>query len=296
MHIVFLNGNEFKGSWQDFMRTLRHPLFVALILGMTGIVFLLGPYDHILPDAVIARVLIVVSSVCVYIATAVAWVAQSRRWAFMAFSFPTLLTAVMVTSLWGVNMSVAAGGQAIDAMQWVQLIAFNIVFCVVGELVLASFLIERIAAETGMKARPILAYGSEEAARFVPPAATEIAAKIATEIAAEIVPEWADILGEKLAIDHIWHIKAEEHYVAVGLRCGRSVLLRGRLADAIAQLPPGAGMQVHRSHWVAVAALAKVWRAREGWRLRLQTGHEVPIARNRTVQARDWATAVLQGK
>jgi DNA-binding LytR/AlgR family response regulator len=84
------------------------------------------------------------------------------------------------------------------------------------------------------------------------------------------------------------HLKAEEHYVAVTLREGRSLLLRGRLADAIAQLPLDQGMQVHRSHWVARAALAQVFRAQTGWRLRLDSGLEVPIARNRSADVRAW--------
>jgi hypothetical protein len=297
MHIVFLNGNEFKGSWQDFMRALRHPLFAAFILCMTGLIFLIGPYDHILPKDVMARFLIVASSVGIYIATVVLWIAQSKRWAFMAFSFPVLLVAVMITSLWGVNMSVVAGGQAIDSTQWMILIAFNIAFCGLGELVLASFLLEPIAAGIGTKGHLTMAYSAPEPDEMPAPAVAPIpvtAVAKPTPVATAEPPKWAEILGEKLAIGEISHMKAEEHYVAVCLRCGRCVLLRGRLQDAIDTIPRDVGMQVHRSHWVARAALTKIWRARAGWRVQLHSGTEVPIARNRTASARDWAKTSLQ--
>jgi hypothetical protein len=48
--------------------------------------------------------------------------------------------------------------------------------------------------------------------------------------------QMAGSAGGKLVAADIWHLKAEEYYVSVHLRCGRA-LLRGRLADVIAQLP-----------------------------------------------------------
>jgi hypothetical protein len=75
----------------------------------------------------------------------------------------------------------------------------------------------------------------------------------------------------------------------------RVKLLGKRLAVAEIRHPKAeaAGMQVHRSHWVAHAALTGLWRAREGWRLRLQGGQEVPVARNRATAVKDWACSVL---
>jgi hypothetical protein len=45
MHIALLNGSEFKNDWRDFLRAIWHPYFVALVLGMTGLILVLHPYD-----------------------------------------------------------------------------------------------------------------------------------------------------------------------------------------------------------------------------------------------------------
>ncbi|MGO4907469.1 LytTR family DNA-binding domain-containing protein [Pseudorhodobacter sp. W20_MBD10_FR17] len=160
------------------------------------------------------------------------------------------------------------------------------VLCVAAEIFLASFLLEKIAKETGLKAQPIIAF-AQTSSEFPPPATLVI------EAPATQTPLWSEVLGQRLEVDTIWHLKAEEHYVAVTLQDGRALLLRGRLADAIDQLPSAAGMQVHRSHWVANAALAGLQRNRGGWRLQLHNTQEVPVARNRQSDVRNWAEALL---
>lgn len=284
MHLVFLNGNEFRGSFRDFLRAIWHPLFIALVLGMIGIILILRPYDQFMPEDVMARTMIVASSIVVFLACALLFVARSNHWSIFTFTLPLLAVAVMTSSLWGVVTSVAAGGQGLGIIDWVQLFGFNMTLAILAEVFLATFLLERIALETGMKALPIMAFAPMEDAET-----HEEAPSI------QNAPQpWVDLLGERLPAHSILHLKAEEHYVSVMLDDGRTLLLRGRLADAIGQLPPDSGMQIHRSHWVAKAAVSTVFRAREGWRLRLTSGQDVPVARNRTLPVRAWANGVLQ--
>lgn len=286
MYIVFLNGSKFRGSSRDLIHALWHPLFVALVLGMTGVILLVRPYDNFMPEGVMIRTLIICSSILVYMLTSLFLMSQSRRCPIFTKSFAVLLAAVFVTSFWGVSISVATGGQALGVTEWMQLLAFNTLFCTVGEIFLATFLLERIMLESKMKLRPIMAYVSQEDGSVALPEAMKSAPEPEQ-------PRWVELLGQNLEVAEVWHLKAEEHYVGVNLRDGRSLLLRGRLADAIAQLPQGIGMQVHRSHWVAGAALSDVRCTRESCNLRLHSGAEVPVARNRKAEVRPWAEALL---
>lgn len=70
-----------------------------------------------------------------------------------------------------------------------------------------------------------------------------------------------------------------DHYVSLITEKGETRLLM-RFCDAIAELPPVEGVQVHRSHWVAVDAVQE--RLCEKGRLFLKTddGALVPVSRN----------------
>ncbi len=73
-------------------------------------------------------------------------------------------------------------------------------------------------------------------------------------------------------------LSADDHFVVVRTAAG-CARLRLRLADAVAEMEPEPGLYVHRSHWVARAALAGL--RREGGRLfvRLSDGTELPVSR-----------------
>lgn len=76
----------------------------------------------------------------------------------------------------------------------------------------------------------------------------------------------------------LWAISVRDHYVDVRTSTGQASLLM-RLSDAMAEAEPVEGIQVHRSHWVAWAAVAAA--EREGARLflRLQDGARIPVSR-----------------
>lgn len=288
MHIVFLNGSEFRGTWRDFTRALWHPLFVALILGLVGIILILRPYDKFMPESVMVKTMIICSAVMAYFAVLVFLFRIAERRQITAHTLPVIFLSVIAGSIWGVGISSLLGGNSLGLLDWGQLLGFNTILCIVAEIFLASFLLPRIARETGMLAHPIKAYIAPKLVD-AHPTFSPVAEKTAP-------PAWVNLLGERLAIAGVLRLKAEEHYVSVTLRDGRALLLRGRLADAIAQLPKDSGMQIHRSHWVAKAALRQMVRAREGWRLRMHDGQELPIARNRVVDVRAWVDQSIQHK
>lgn len=74
------------------------------------------------------------------------------------------------------------------------------------------------------------------------------------------------------------HLAVEDHYVDVVTTRGRRLLLL-RFADALAEIEPDEGMQVHRSHWVADRAVEKVTAGNGRLTILLSTGRRVPVSR-----------------
>uniref|UniRef100_UPI001C2D8C4D LytTR family DNA-binding domain-containing protein n=1 Tax=Sphingomonas bacterium TaxID=1895847 RepID=UPI001C2D8C4D len=74
-------------------------------------------------------------------------------------------------------------------------------------------------------------------------------------------------------------LEMEDHYVRAHTMRGSTLILM-RLRDAIAELDGIEGAGVHRSWWVAKAAVAGVLRRDRATALRLVNGLEVPVARN----------------
>lgn len=75
-------------------------------------------------------------------------------------------------------------------------------------------------------------------------------------------------------------LSAQDHYTSVLTSKGRSLVLM-RLADAVAEAVPTEGVQIHRSHWVAQAAIAQVHRTGDGGEVTLTNGETLPVARAR---------------
>jgi hypothetical protein len=84
-------------------------------------------------------------------------------------------------------------------------------------------------------------------------------------------------------------LQMEDNYVRVHRESGSSLELMP-LHGAIKRYGQTEGLQVHRSWWVAAAAVRGAERDQRNWRLRLANGLRVPVARNRiaAVRARGW--------
>lgn len=75
-------------------------------------------------------------------------------------------------------------------------------------------------------------------------------------------------------------LTVQDHYVEVSTTSGVTTLLM-RLSDAIAETAPEPGLQVHRSHWVALGQVSAARRTGDGAMLTLSTGQEVPVSRGK---------------
>ncbi len=73
-------------------------------------------------------------------------------------------------------------------------------------------------------------------------------------------------------------LSAEDHYVAIRTERGRALVLM-RLADAIREAAPTPGLQIHRSHWVALDAVQRVKRQDGRLAVTLRDGSVLPVSR-----------------
>lgn len=89
---------------------------------------------------------------------------------------------------------------------------------------------------------------------------------------------WLDRLPPAVGRD-IVSISADLHYLNVVTTRGRALVL-GNLRDAAVELD-AAGVQVHRSHWVAVAHVRRVVRTARGWTCVLSDARVLPVSRRR---------------
>lgn len=81
------------------------------------------------------------------------------------------------------------------------------------------------------------------------------------------------------------YLKSEDHYIRVCTDKG-TALIFGRLSDVIAILDKKHGRQVHRSWWVAQAAVIRAIRKNGKTFLELSNGHIVPVSRARAKELR----------
>ena len=84
-------------------------------------------------------------------------------------------------------------------------------------------------------------------------------------------------------------MQSEDHYLRLHTSLGQELILM-RLSDAVAELEGVEGAQVHRSWWVARAAIAQARRGEGRATLTLKDGSEVPVSRTyaRRLRERSW--------
>lgn len=71
------------------------------------------------------------------------------------------------------------------------------------------------------------------------------------------VPAFMQRLKKPASLDSVLALRAEQHYLRVITTAGRELVLY-RLSDALRELPPQLGVQVHRSWWVKRSAICGV--------------------------------------
>lgn len=101
---------------------------------------------------------------------------------------------------------------------------------------------------------------------------------------------WLERLPSEHRAADLLALEAEDHYLRVHTAAGSTLILL-RLSDAIAELGPARGVQVHRSWWVARDAVDHAERTGEKVVLILRGGLRVPVSRGNRAKlaAMGWA-------
>ena len=89
----------------------------------------------------------------------------------------------------------------------------------------------------------------------------------------------ADKRGEILALS------AQDHYVEIATVHGFH-LNRMSMKEAVEMLPEKAGLQVHRSHWVAYNAMISLSRTSDRYQIELRNGVQVPVSRSKVTEVK----------
>lgn len=99
----------------------------------------------------------------------------------------------------------------------------------------------------------------------------------------------ADLLVPRLRTAHLLAIEAEDHYLRVHTDSGSDLILM-RMTDACAMLTEVPGARVHRSWWVAQAAVNASEHRAGRMTLDLASGLQVPVSRSMQLQLKhdDW--------
>ncbi|MEL7463407.1 MAG: LytTR family DNA-binding domain-containing protein [Pseudomonadota bacterium] len=97
---------------------------------------------------------------------------------------------------------------------------------------------------------------------------------------------------------HLGHeviaVQAQDHYVEVTTPKGAAMVLM-RLSDAVGDLEPLGGMQVHRSWWINLSHIERTEKGPNGPELLLSSGQKVPVGRSYRVAFRKAAEAAATG-
>jgi len=92
-----------------------------------------------------------------------------------------------------------------------------------------------------------------------------------------MTPAFVARLPQALTPDDLIAIKAEQHYIKIfGKQKNHMVLYR--FSDAINELSPELGKQVHRSFWVNTAAIENVHARAKDFYLLMRNGEKIPVS------------------
>lgn len=272
MRIKFVNGTSRDINWHEFQQMLTHRKFVALVLSLLAVVIFVKPYEGIYAFGPIELTLFYSSGLISLMAGLVVLVFLFQRRFPIVPTAAVLALAVVLATLWNAGVALLLGGPMPSIGTMAMIMVFNLVFAFLGEMLLATFLFDPILADV----RAALPHG-----------ASAFAGAGATTGKGDD-PQLVTLLGEQIDSAEVLYLRADTHYVTVALADGPRPYLRGRISDAVQAMPGDLGRMVHRSHWVAASAVQGVRQEGRNLILKMSDGVELPVARNRQQEVRDW--------
>ncbi len=257
------------------VRKLSVELFVILLVGLAlGLFGPFGTYDFQTPLRLLYWTGFLLAGYFIFrpLITVGYWLSDTFGLSpFVGIALALVLASVPMTMLVALMLS---GFDVARAMRWNGLGLLYFQVWLIGFLVNALFVL--LYRGTG----PVVV-GAVEESRVAPSPVADSAT--VSPFLDQLPPGFGEIIA----------IKAEDHYVRVFSRA-RDVMILGRLRDAAAAMAGIEGMQVHRSWWVARAAVCGARREGRALSLRLVNEIDVPVAREMAsaVRSAGWLASV----
>lgn len=280
MQVVYLNGTRLHLTWREMQGQFQHPLFVGLLLGLAGLVVVIGPYDRLLNFDALKLAMFYACAFGSFVGLLLLSLYLCHRRNWVAYSVLTVGSAAIGCTAAGLGAALLLGAPLPALPDMLMVAGFNLVICFLGDIIHATYVMPRVMADLrGVPRRDVLVdFIASESGRIG-----------GMDVTAPFVPERVTLFGQSFALHAIRLIEAEEHYVSITLDTGARTLLRGRIADAVAVMPPDLGRRVHRSFWVATSAVDGFRQTKTGAHVILTDGRCIPLARGRIAELRDWA-------
>jgi len=114
----------------------------------------------------------------------------------------------------------------------------------------------------------------------------------APDPAARPASGFLSLLPKEVGTDLVY-LMSELHYLRVVTTNGSTLVLYN-LRDAVAELPPEAGLQPHRSYWVATRHLCGLIKHRGKAYLQLSDDSRIPVSRRRLHEVRERVDSLTQ--
>lgn len=241
---------------RELQRLLFEPRFWAAIAGASLLLGLVGPFGTYEGLRLPARLAYwAVTVVATYLAGAAAVYLQVRLFSpgrmpdvplFALFGAVSGIPVAVV--VWLINAAVFdQGGRAIP---FLPLLAYCVAIAAVVSALVALFTGQYERAKARAAAAPAVAPRRPRILDRLPPQSR----------------------GE------LSHITVQDHYVDIRTDRGGALVLM-RLADAIAETEGVEGLQIHRSHWVAIGQVAESVRLGGRLMLKMKNGAMLPVSR-----------------
>lgn len=252
-HGRFVNDTHLQSTLREMRGLLLNRRSWIVLLVLSLVVGLIGPFGTFESMAVLPRL--------IYWAAIV--VGTSGAGTLVAGFVERLLVPRLPAWLAGAIAGALAGPVIAGVVVGINLLAYGADVTPIGFFTLLVYCTLISVAVTVMSA----VLGPLQAGPPVVPAAA-----VATE------PAILDRLPRPQR-GRLLHIAVSDHYVDVTTDKGTALVLM-RLSDAIRETAPIAGLQVHRSHWVALDAVRRGTRQGGKPVLELENGATVPVSRS----------------
>lgn len=253
-----------QSTMRELQRLATAPRFWAAIAAAALLLGLVGPFGTYeglrLPArlaywAAIAAATYFVGVAVVHLQSAL-WERRRGKPGPAVYALFGAIAGVPVTlGVWALNTAVFEDG----AIPLLPLLGYVVAISAVLSAVLALFIEQ---------------FERQQAAAAPPPAVPSIADTPSAQRRPRILDRLPPHLRGELS-----HMTMQDHYVDIRTDKGGALVLM-RLADAIAETDGVEGLQIHRSHWVALGQVAQTVRLGGRPMLKMKAGAMLPVSRS----------------